>query len=520
MNWLAISLTFTGIIMLLVSLHPTLQICRKDDHLGWKALLALILFFLSGYATALYYFTYYPITSGAYEAFSLILFSGAIFVFIVIKLSLSSIQKIAHVAHQERHNALHDSLTKLPNRTYLFEHMANKKEQGQPITLLTIDLNNFKSVNDALGHHYGDLLLIATGERLNQLLPTGAFLARLGGDEFAITINSDQAEDYLSLLDALRKSAQDPITLTHYAINIYFSIGVSLFPKTSKDIEELYKQADMAMYVSKKNKLPFALFTPELNKGADEKLSISSRIESAIKQQEFKLYYQPIFGQDQTLHGAEALIRWPQFDGSYIKPEKFIQICEQSIMIEKITHWVVETAVNDLLTLTKEGFAGCLHINLSTQDLQSHRFYMKAKELSKTHPEFVSRIVFEVTESAMLRNLEATTKMMTSLNELGFRFSIDDFGTGFSSLSLLRTLPVQQIKIDRSFVLQMATDKTNYSIVKSAVYLAKNLDYSIVAEGVETPQTSTLLKELDCDYQQGYLFGHAESVEQFGKLFL
>ena len=506
MNWISILLTLIGVATLAFSLKPATKICQKDNHIGWRVLCSLIVFFILGYCSVLYYLFQHPTANNLFTAFSVILCGGGFFVFIVINMSLQSIIKIEQVADKERYNALHDNLTNLPNRKYLLQQMRSYAQQNSAFSLLSIDLNNFKQVNDALGHHYGDELLVAVSARIRRVLPETAFFARMGGDEFAIIHPSAKEPDYQNIVSIVHHALQSPFQLVGYAINVYASMGGSLFPFHSKQIDELLKQADMAMYASKNKRLEFTLFCEELNKGANEKLSISSRIEQAIENNEFELHYQAIFDENKHIHGAEALIRWPQADGSYIDTETFIKISEQSTLIEKITIWVLDQAIKDLAALKEQGFTGALHINLSAQNLQSPTFFQHVSLLFESQQVPTDQLVFEVTESAMMINLEATQEMMRKLNSMGFEFSIDDFGTGFSSLSLLRELPIKQIKIDRSFISKMASDEINHSIVKSAIYLAKNLHCTTVAEGVESCLVAEHLIALKCDYLQGYLY--------------
>ena len=518
MNWMSIILTLTGIITLIFSLNPASKICQKDSHFGWRILSSLILFFILGYCAALYYLLQHPVDSGLDEAFSVILCGGGFFVCIVINMSLNSIIKIEQVAEQERHNALHDNLTGLPNRKYLLLKMQYFQQQEQDFALLSIDLNNFKQVNDALGHHYGDELLVAVSKRVNNILPQSAFLSRMGGDEFAIVTPSAEKSHYMKIVEVVHDALKDPFKLVGYDINVYTSMGISLYPKNTSHIDELMKQADMAMYVSKNKRLAFTLFNKDLSQGANERLAISSRIEQAIEKHEFELHYQAIVDNNKHIHGAEALIRWPQKDGRFIDAETFIKIAEQSTLIDKVTIWVLNQAIKDYAQLIAQGLTGPLHINLSAQNLQSSLFFQHVSKLVENQHIQAGQFVFEVTESAMMTNLQATKRMMQKFHDMGFEFSIDDFGTGFSSFSLLRELPIKQIKVDRSFVTYMTANDINHSIVKSAVYLAKNLDCSVVAEGVENDTVAHLLAALECDYLQGYLYSDPLSLADFSSL--
>ncbi|TYL47605.1 putative bifunctional diguanylate cyclase/phosphodiesterase [Marinomonas sp. IMCC 4694] len=515
MNAMYVVLTFIGMFALVASLQPTYDICNRDKHLGWRVLFFLIVLFILGYGG----FAYFQLTNSIVEiidvTMSFILFGGGAFVLIVSLLSQRSIQELEQSVIDERYNALHDSLTGLANRKNLIEFMDSSVSKSSPFSLLSIDLNNFKQVNDALGHYYGDQLLVAVSERFNEVLPSDVFVSRMGGDEFALVMNTVDGADVIALVGLLHESFKVPFHITGYDVSVFLSLGVSSFPHHSSNTDVLLKQADIAMYESKNNHKNYVFYTDELDKGGSEKLILSSRIKKALDNEEFRLFYQPIVNGDGSIYGAEALIRWPQEDGSYISPEKFIGIAEQSVLIGKLSHWVINKAFSDLQIMKKKGFTGCLHVNLSAQDLQTNALYELASELIERDPLCIHQMIFEITENAMLKDLYAGKKMMLRLNEIGFKFSIDDFGTGFSSLSLLRDLPITQIKIDRSFVMNMTVSSVNHAIVKSTLFLAKNLHCSVVAEGVEDHQTGQELKNLECNHLQGYHFSRAVPLSSF-----
>ncbi|WOD08443.1 putative bifunctional diguanylate cyclase/phosphodiesterase [Marinomonas sp. GJ51-6] len=520
MSWIYISLILLGMVALVLSLRPTYDICSRNKSLGWNILLFLIVLFILGYGGMLYFQLSQPATGLIYAVISCILCGGGMFVFVVSKLSHKSIIKLEEVADVERHNALHDSLTDLPNRKHILQRMTEYAESQTPFTLLSIDLNNFKQVNDALGHHYGDELLIAVSARFRELLPSNTFVSRMGGDEFALIVNTNEEKAYLHVVNLIHDTLKQPFQVMGYDINVYLSIGVSLFPNQATELDELLKQADIAMYESKKHRQKYVLYRDEFNAGGSEKLVISTGIKAALEREEFELHYQPIVNPDNSIYGAEALIRWPQADGSYISPNKFIGIAEQSVLIGEITAWVLNKSFLDLQEMKKGGFTGCLHINLSAQDLQNDAVYQLALQFSEKDPSCVDQLVFEITESAMMKDLYAGKKMMLKLSEIGFRFSIDDFGTGFSSLSLLRELPVNQIKIDRSFITNMSVGSVNHSIVKSTLFLAKSLNCSVVAEGVENQNVGQELSHLECDYMQGFHYSRAIPLTKFVDKFI
>ena len=281
------------------------------------------------------------------------------------------------------------------------------------------------------------------------------------------------------------------------------------------------KYADLAMYEAKKTNKKLVFYTTDLGKKADDILRMNSKIKTGIEQNEFLLFYQPLIcAKTGEQHGLEVLIRWPQADGSLLSPENFIKIAERSSLILALTKWVVIKAVSDLKKLKAMGFTGTLHINLSARDLKSSEFYDYVIALYDLDPSISDSIIFEITESAMMTNIEGARMMIKALNTKGFKFSIDDFGTGFSSLSLLRELPIEQIKIDRTFVSGMLEQKADYAIVKSIIYLAKQLECNVVAEGVESQAVEVALTSLDCDFLQGYYYAKPTPLETFQREYL
>jgi diguanylate cyclase (GGDEF)-like protein len=444
-----------------------------------------------------------------------ILCGGGIFVFLVTKLSLRSYLKIENVALHAKHNALHDSLTGLPNRQNFLDQLFQNVSDGIPFTLLSIDLNNFKQVNDALGHYHGDQLLVAVVKEIEKKLINLCLLYRMGGDEFTVILEQSAGLDHEDIVQRIHQALDEPFLVKGHAIDASVSIGASNFPENSSSIDILLQQADVAMYASKAAKLPCVFYNEALNKGAAMQLDISSRLRTALATEQFELYYQPILGSDaERIHGAEVLIRWPQPDGSFIRPDVFIPIAEQSGLVGQITAWVIEKLLSDIEILDRQGFSGSLHINLSAKDLHTDALFILIKRLLAQYQFDPNRLVFEITESAMMTDLDSAKSMMLKLANEGFTFSIDDFGTGFSSLSLLRELPVSQIKIDKSFVNDMDTGQTDHAIVKSAIYLAKNLGCTVVAEGVESQMVEQALLDMSCDYFQGFLYSQPMPLAQ------
>ncbi len=507
MEYVSTLLTFTGLIILMYSLRPTGEICDKSQQTGWRILYSFILFFILVYLISTIRFFTTTEFRLDYLIHAIILFSGSIFVLMVTHLSQRSLRQIEKSIAREKYNALHDNLTSLGNRRAFLKTMAGLIEEKSPFTLLIIDLNNFKQINNAMGHYYGDEFLRAVSDKLRTHLPKESTLHRLGGNEFALLWEDKHNFQLKSIVDEIHFQLSHPLNVQGYSLCSGAGIGVSSYPRYSSDANELLQQANLAMYASKHKKADFVVFSEELTQGIQERLTIAAKLKDAVQNKEFQLYYQPIIeGSDNSVHGAEVLIRWPQKDGSFIPPDQFISVAEQSSVIHDITCWVIQQCISELPVLKKAGFTGCLHINLSAKDMHNPSLLTILKGAIAKGILQPGQLFFEITESTMMTDISQARKMMNCLAQSGFSFSIDDFGTGFSSLSLLKLLPLAQIKIDQSFVTDMLQSELNQSIVNSIIYLAKSLQYSVVAEGIEDNNTARQLQSMGCHYLQGYYF--------------
>lgn len=519
MQLLIIGLLLVGMMFLLCTLRETTRICRRTALPQWRFLWAFVAFFILGYLCCIGYFWIMPYNS-FYLVFALIMFLGGVFACLITGLSRTSLDNISQSAEQAYFHAHHDSLTGLKNRKAFSDDMQSQIQAEIPFVLLLIDLNNFKQINDGLGHYFGDKVLHKVTARMSQQLKPGCRLYRMGGDEFTLVINHTDPEcvdSYQEVIAGLHSVLALPLVVDDHTFHLSASIGVSCFPNCSQNLEQLLQRADIAMYHSKRQHLPYKVFTQDLEQGVKQRLEIAAKIKQALQNDEFELYFQPLLCiKSQSIEGAELLIRWPQADGSFIGPDVFIPIAEQTNMIGDITTWVLGRCLRDQKWLAERGFKGILHFNLSAKDLHQPKLVEQLSQAIAKYPEMVAQhLILEVTESDMMTDVEQVTTHMNHLAKLGFTFSIDDFGTGYSSLSLLRKLPVSQLKIDRSFVQNMLDNHADRSIVESVIYLAKALDFSVVAEGVETLQASQQLTQLGCDYQQGYYFSPAVPKEDF-----
>jgi diguanylate cyclase (GGDEF)-like protein len=499
-------LLLTGTFLILLSVVPAIKICRSDKRFGWRALFCLILLFFLGYLFFLILLTNKENIEQIDIIVTLILLGGGGFVFLVIRLSLASITQAKELAKQERYKALHDSLTGLPNRK-LFSLSINKTIKSSEINndtfaVLMIDLDRFKEINDTLGHDIGDGVLVEISKRFSEVINKEQIVARLGGDEFALVIPDADNKKALSISKALHASLDTLISVKHYALTVDMSVGVAMYPKHGTDIRMLLKNSDVAMYQSKKDKVKSVIYDESLNRDFLKRLELISAIRKALINHEFELYYQPIIdAKNSKVQGVEALIRWPE---SGIGPDEFIPLAEEVNIIKEITLWVLNEALKQGKKWSLDYPNLKVSINISVLDLRDVRFPNKVSKLLDHFALPANMLVFEITESAMMLDIERVKKVINELSELGINFAVDDFGTGFSSLSLLRELPSKVIKIDRSFISNMQSEKDNAAIVQATIDLAHSIGRKAVAEGVKNEDVAALLLWMGCDYLQGY----------------
>lgn len=505
-----------GIIVLILSLRSLNAICARAAAKGWRVLRGLVLFFIVGYIA---YLAYLLINSNALVTDALvaaIMLGGSIFVILVSHFSHQSLMEVDRLVAEERHNALHDILTDLPNRQHFQQYLHQCQQSGQEYYLCLVDINSFRQVNDGIGHFYGDQLLCKVGERLQTCVGDDFTLFRIGGDEFAVIARCATQACFEKTIAQIRQQFNDDFELDGYAISMNVAIGALAFQDDKESSDELLKKVDLALARNKQERSPYSLFDEKLESDAQARLTIATKLKTALTNRELEVWYQPIVcARSKKILSAEALIRWPQPDGSYISPEQFIPVAEQDTAINAITEFVLEQVSRDAKVITQRGLDLELHVNLSVRDIQFSGLTERIAAMRASGELGNGKVIFEITESAMITNVERARHTMQAIASMGYMFSVDDFGTGFSSLSLLKHLPVKQIKIDRSFVSKLKEDAADLAIVKSTVFLAKNLGCTLVAEGVEDEDTASMLKDMDCDTLQGYLYSPPRPLEDF-----
>lgn len=417
--------------------------------------------------------------------------------------------------------AHHDALTRLPNRATLIDRLqftlASAKRQERILGVLFIDLDNFKTINDSLGHYAGDELLKRVAQRLQANLRASDLVGRLGGDEFVVVLSElATPEDIAPAAEKLSEALIEPFSVEGQVFSVSVSIGISVFPKDGDTADKLIRNADAAMYLAKeRGRSNFQFFTPSLHKSAHEALSMESGIRLAIKQSEFVLHYQPeVLSKTGVITSVEALIRWQHPEMGLLGPDKFIPIAEHRGLIVPIGRWVLGEAIKQARAWLEEGMRIPVAVNISAVQFKQKDLVEDIAAKLEEHGLPGELLELELTESLFLEDVSAMTKTLTRLKDLGVTLAVDDFGTGYSSLAYLKRYPIDKVKIDRSFIRDIPTDQDDMAITTAIINLAETLNLRVVAEGVETTEQVEFLEHHHCDYIQGYLVSRPLPVEQ------
>jgi len=433
--------------------------------------------------------------------------SGAVF-------ALSDITDTLQISRKISHLATHDQLTGLANRVLFYEQiekaLASCNRQGNFLAVLFIDLDAFKKVNDGMGHAVGDLLLIEVAARLLTNMRDADTVARWGGDEFVILLNQLSLEENITgIVVKILERLSQPFYFDGLTLYVTPSIGISVFPKDGLTAEELLAHADAAMFQVKENGCNnFCFFRSDLNKSAKQRLVMEKEMYSALEEGHFEVYYQPqVELKTNRIIGAEALLRWNHPNKGIISPGTFIPLAEETGLINKIGDWVLQAVCKQLNVWQKQGLPEiCIAINLSAHQFLQHDLRDKINQALKNNNIQACFLKVEITESLMIKNVDKVAKMLWDIRALGVSVSIDDFGTGYSSLSVLKNFPIDQLKIDKSFINHLDTNPNDANIAQSIIMLGHNMGMNVIAEGVENKRQLGLLLEWHCDSVQGYYF--------------
>ncbi|TPV38443.1 EAL domain-containing protein [Pantoea deleyi] len=417
--------------------------------------------------------------------------------------------------------ALHDNLTRLPNRILLedrLEQAINKanREQTQ-FALMFMDLDGFKAVNDAFGHHIGDSLLVGVTERMSQQMSGYYTLARLGGDEFVLLAEIEDPNDAAAIADKLVKAVDCPFDISRYELVVSLSIGIAVYPGDGVDERELMFNADAAMYHTKNNgRNGYTFFQPSMNIQAQSQLQLNNDLWQALDNAELRLFYQPKYCAPRgPILGFEALLRWQHPQRGLLSPDKFLPMAEKTGMIISIGNWVIHEACRQLRQWHLQGHPDwSVAVNLSALQFEQANLVEIVMDALTKHQIPAEQLTLEVTETTAMRDPDESVRILTELTRLGVKASIDDFGTGYSSLLYLKRLPASELKIDRAFVSELQHQKEDATIVSAIVALAQSLQLKVVAEGVETAEQQAFLTSLGCNMLQGYLLGRPVPPER------
>jgi len=427
--------------------------------------------------------------------------------------------------------AFFDPLTQLPNRRLLLDRLnhalASSARSGKAGALLFIDLDNFKTINDTLGHVMGDSLLKLVAERLTSCVREGDTVARLGGDEFVVVLEDlskiplEAAAQTEIIGEKILGALSQPYLFDRNEFHCTSSIGVALFYNQEQEIEALFKQADIAMYQGKKDgKNALRFFDPKMQDIISARVELEGELRKALERNQLHLYYQIQVDQSGKALGAESLIRWIHPIRGMISPAQFIPLAEDTGLILKIGRWVLETACMQLKAWQHDELTRdlVLSVNVSAKQFRQANFVAQVQEVIQHQEINPTLLKLELTESMLLENIEDIIQTMNELKAIGVRISLDDFGTGYSSLQYLKCLPLSQLKIDQSFVRDIATDSSDRAIVSTIIAMAHGLNLNVIAEGVETEEQRQFLLEKGCSHFQGYLFGKPIPIAQLNAL--
>jgi len=414
-----------------------------------------------------------------------------------------------------RHQALHDGLTGLPNRVLLVDRLQAAIDVSPRVAVVVLDIDRFKEVNATLGHHHGDLLLEQVARRLSIVVPDSTTVARVGSDEFAVVL--PDVGDEASVLEAaerLTDSLDRPILLDGVPVDTRCTAGIAIYPDHGDDADTLLKRAIMALIEADRAGVPRATYRPEHDRFSLRRLTLIAELRGALEREELVLQYQPNvpIGRNARL-GVEALVRWHHPSMEVVGPDEFIELAEVSGLIHPLTRWVVTTAVTQCGRWRSAGLDITVSVNISARNFADGELTQTiAAALAQANVP-ADRLVLEITESQLMSDPVAALEAMERMTALGVRTSVDDFGTGYSSMSHLRRLPINEIKIDQSFVLDMTRNESDRAIVRSIIELGHNLGLEVVAEGVEDSATLGALIDMGCDRVQGFLLSAALAPE-------
>jgi len=453
------------------------------------------------------------------QAVTIILILSACIVAVGFAISHIVNRRVTAQGQQLATQALYDTLTGLPNRLQLLQRLeqqvAHAQQSKAAFAVMLMDLNHFKEVNDSLGHEFGDLLLKEVGARLVETMRPDDIIARLGGDEFVILLHGLTQENAAQAAEKVLICLDRPFLIEQQIIDVGASLGMSFFPEHGQTPSALLREADIAMYVAKRGGSSFAIYSPEQDKISRDDFSLKGELREAIFGNQLSLHFQPkIDHRQHRVIGFEALARWTHPQRGFVPPDKFIPLSERAGLIGALTRWVLKEAIEHLAAFHAQGHRLSMAVNLSASNLHDPELVDTVIALLQEAGIQPQYLVLEITESAVMSSPSDGIRSLHRFSDAGISIAIDDFGTGYSSLAYLKQLPVDELKIDKSFVMNMCNDDNDAVIVRSTIDLAHNLGLKVTAEGVENRETWEILTTLGCDTSQGYFMSKPQAVER------
>ena len=439
-----------------------------------------------------------------------------------------SLKKLSENKEELEYQATHDSLTNLPNRILFMDRLEQSINLAQrynhKLAVIFVDLDHFKEINDSLGHHIGDKILIEVSKRMKNDMRKSDTLSRLGGDEFCIILNDiENVDDVSNIITHGMKVLKNPINIDNHILHVGMSVGVSIYPNDGESAASLFQNADAAMYKAKDNgRNTFCFYDKELTEKAHDRVFLETDLRKALVEDEFIVYFQPqIDASNAKLVGMEVLVRWEHPIMGLLMPDKFIPLSEITGMIVELDRIVMKKALIQFNRWHKDGLnPGKLAINLAMKQIVQNDFIDFITELLADEDYLYENIEFEVTEGQIMNNPDLSIKILQQISDLGISIAIDDFGTGYSSLAYLKKLPINKLKIDRSFIKDLPTDKDDAVITKTIINLCNNLNLKVIAEGVETYEQKEFVLSNGCKFIQGYFYSRPLPIKDMTEYLL
>ncbi|OEE59273.1 diguanylate cyclase [Enterovibrio norvegicus FF-454] len=516
---LSIVLVILGMLALISALKSSISLYRRDRRPSTFSFVPVMLGFVLGY---MIYASFLALKSEIIIIefiVSVVFFGGGIFCVMIFSVVSQSMERIAFAEFQQRHNEAHDPLTGLPNRRFLIstisQHIVDYNANLQRFAVFIIDINNFNNLNEVFSHQKGDVLLAQFSARLKEFVDEDVFLARCSGNRFTLLLTNPENTNISAYIENIQSYLDHPLTINDHDMNLTNTVGVALYPEHGSNAEEILKRAEISMYSAKRIQAPYAIYEPSASTHFYDQSELAAMLHNAIATMDFELYFQPVMNVHNPHQTTfEALIRWTLGDGYSVRPDDFIPIAEQTNAIKKISHWVLETTIAQLAVWQKQSITPQVQVNISVKDLEDENLEPYLAGLIKKYDINPAQLTLELTETSMMLNPAKARVVLDKIKKLGVYLSIDDFGTGFSSLSILSNMPIDEIKIDRSFVTDLLYSSNHEAIVRSTIYLAHSLDCRVVAEGVETEALGQYLMSIGCDKIQGYWYGRPMNLAQ------